>query len=201
VDVKRFSRGALLSLLSPLSWLSLLSAAGCIPVRVPAARGAPHLVLPGTDGRDHPLVDRGAKLTVVEFFSVRCPCQAKHDPRLRDLATAYAPRGVSFVAVDSEAGASAARDRDEAARRGYPYPILVDVGGSAARALGAAYATYTVVVDPAGRLVYAGGIDSDKNHLHDEATPFLRDALDDALAGRPLRRAEGKALGCALLLE
>jgi hypothetical protein len=108
---------------------------------------------------------------------------------------------VAFVAVDSGAGASGARERGAAARRAYPYPILIDARGSVSRALGAEYATYTVVVDRAGRRVYAGGIDSDKTHLQEDATPFLRDALDDALAGRPLRRPEGKVLGCALLVE
>jgi peroxiredoxin len=161
----------------------------------------PDPALPGTDGRIHALVDRDARLTVIEFFSAHCPCQAQHDARLRELASAYSARGVAFVAIDSEVEAGLARDRDEAARRGYAFPILVDAGGAVARALHAQYATYTIVVDRDARIVYVGGIDSDKNHLTAGATPYLRDALDDALAAKPLRRAEGKALGCALLLE
>lgn len=173
--------------------------AACATAKGPVT--APDLTLRDADGRPHQLVDGVAKLTVVEFFSPRCPCQAQHDDRLRAVAADYGPRGVRVIAVDSEVGAGAARAREEAERRRYPFPILVDPGGAAANALAASYATYAVVVDREGRILYAGGIDSDKYHLTDDATPFLRDALDDALAGRPIRRPYGKTLGCALTLK
>jgi hypothetical protein len=162
--------------------------ASCAPAKTPAS--FPNQSLAGTDGAAHALVDPNAKLTVVEFFSIHCPCQREHDARLRALASAYAARGVTFVAVDSEVGANVERDRNEAQRRAYPYPILID----------ADYATYSVLVDHDGQVLYSGGIDSDKSHLQDDATPFLRDAIDDALAGRPMRRTEAKALGCSLEL-
>jgi peroxiredoxin len=180
-------------------WLATGVASPSCAARPP--RSIPEIALPGTDGAVHALVDPGARLTVIVFFSARCPCQAQHDARLRELASAYSERGVAFVAVDSEVDAGLARDHDEAARRGYAFPILVDAGGSVARALHAEYATYTLIVDREARVVYVGGIDSDKRHLTSGATPYLRDALDDALAAKPLRRAEGKTLGCALLLE
>ena len=142
-----------------------------------------------------------AKLTVVEFFSAHCPCQAAHDGRLRELARAYAARGVRFVAVDSEHGATSARDGAEASRRGYPYPIVLDPGGALARELGAEYATYSVVLDAGGRVLYAGGLDSDRSHLTEGAESYVQNALDDALAGRPVRRPEGKTLGCALTVR
>jgi len=162
---------------------------------------APDLTLPDADGRPHRLVEGAAKLTVIEFFSAHCPCQTKHDERLRAIAEEYAPRGVRVVAVDSEIDAGAARAREEAERRHYPFPILIDPNGTAAYALDASYATYALVVDRDGRILYAGGIDSDKYHLTDDATPFLRDALEDALADRPVRRPAGKTLGCALTLK
>jgi hypothetical protein len=172
--------------------------ASCAPAKTPAS--LPSSSLAGTDGAAHALVDPNAKLTVVEFFSIHCPCQREHDARLRALASAYAARGVTFVAVDSEVGASLERDRNEVTRRAYPYPILIDDHGTVARALAADYATYSVLVDHDGQVLYSGGIDSDKSHLQDDATPFLRDAIDDALAGRPVRRTEAKALGCSLEL-
>jgi hypothetical protein len=55
-----------------------------------------------------------------------------------------------------------------------------------------------VVLDAQGRLRYHGGIDSDRSHLHDDAQPYLGDALVDLLSGRSPRVAEGKTLGCAL---
>jgi len=171
----------------------------CAAPRAPAAQlpGAP-LVQPGGDTVDARQLAAGAKLTVLVFFGAGCHCLDQHDARLRALHEQYHPRGVQLFMVDSEASASPERDRSEAERRGYPFPILRDPGGALANRLGAEFATYSVVVDPQGRVLYRGGIDSDRTHLRDDATPYLKDALDDLLAGRSPRVVEGKALGCAL---
>jgi hypothetical protein len=153
----------------------------------------------GTDGAVHEVPSVAAtRLTVIFFFSNHCPCQAAHDDRIRYLYALYLSRGVDMLAVDSEIGATASRDATEAATRRYPFPILIDAGGALARSVGAQYATEAFVVDRGAVVRYHGGIDSDRKALHDDATPFLRDALDDLLADRAPRRAEGKALGCAL---
>jgi hypothetical protein len=139
-----------------------------------------------------------APLTVLVFFSPGCHCLAAHDARLVSIATRYGSRGVQFFMVDSEAKGDDARDQAEAQRRGYPFPMLRDRGATLADRVGAEYASYSVVLDAGGRVLYHGGIDSDRNDLHDDATPYLQDALDDALAGRPPRLAQGKTLGCSL---
>jgi peroxiredoxin len=153
----------------------------------------------GTDGSSHALQPDGAsRLTVLVFFANHCPCQAAHDARLRELYARYHPQGVDVFAVDSEVSASLERDRAEALARAYPFPILIDSGGALARSVGAVYATETVVIDRSATIRYHGGIDSDKRDLHDSAVPFLRDALDDLLAGGSPRRPESKTFGCAL---
>jgi hypothetical protein len=139
-----------------------------------------------------------ADFTVFVFFSPDCHCLAQHDERLRALDAELRPKGVQFVMVDSEVRASTVRDEQEARRRGYAFPIVVDHGAKLADALGADYATYSVVVDRAGRIRYRGGIDSDKNHIHDDAVPYLHSALSDLLEGREPRMANAKTLGCAL---
>jgi peroxiredoxin len=139
-----------------------------------------------------------ANVTVVEFFSAHCPCQRAHDERLNGLYDEYATKGVRVIAVDSEAGASPARANSESSARGYRFPLLADPTGAAARELGATAATYTVVLDRDGRVRYAGGIDSDRVHLTADAKHYVRDAVDDLLAGRSPRVTEGRTLGCAL---
>ena len=157
---------------------------------------APRVALPGTDGEPHAVV--GAHVTVLVFFSEHCPCMRAHDPRLVALANEYASRGVTFFAIDSEVGATVASDAAQARDRAYPFPILVDHDARLARAVGAEYATYSVVLDDAGDVLYRGGFDGDHTHLSATATPYLRDALDDIVARRPVRRAQTEALGCAL---
>ena len=133
------------------------------------------------------------------FFSATALARPRTTARLRRrLHALYHPRGVDVIAVDSEAGATAKGDQEEAARRGYPFPILLDPGGALAKSAGVEFATEALVVDRRGVVRYHGGIDSDRKDLHDDASPFLRDALDDLLADRPPRRAQSKALGCAL---
>lgn len=186
--------------LRALGWLlaAVATLGACAPPPVVGTKLAPRTLL-GTDGASHALTREGtARLTVVVFFADHCPCQAAHDARLRDLFTTYHPRGVDLFAVDSETGATLERDRARAIERAYPFPILLDPGGALAAEVGADYATETVVFDRTGHVRYHGGIDSDRKSLHDDAAPYLRDALDDLLAGRSPRRSESKALGCAL---
>lgn len=140
----------------------------------------------------------GARLTVLVFFSATCHCLRQHDARLRELYEGYRSRGVEVLMIDSEKRASPEEDAAEAARRGYRFPILLDPGGRLADAVGAEYSTYTVIVDPDGRILYRGGIDSDAMHLRPDTQPYLRDALDDLLAGRAPRTAATKSLGCSL---
>jgi Redoxin len=182
-----------------LSLLFMVVLSACA-ARAPNVAVVPHVALesPKGAGIDTRAIDADAKYTVLVFFSAHCPCQRAHDGRLRAMADAYSTRGVAFAAVDSEVRATPERDATEAAKRGYAYPIFVDRGAALARSLGASYATYSVVFDRDGRIRYHGGLDTDRRTLHDDATFFLRDALDDLLAGRDPRVATGKTLGCAL---
>jgi hypothetical protein len=156
------------------------------------------LVRPEGESVDVRQLAAGAPFTVLVFFSTHCHCFDEHEGRLKALYGQYGPRGVQIVLIDSETNASPERDRAEAQRRGYPFPILDDPGARLANQLGAEYATYSVVVDREGRVLYRGGIDTDKTHLRDDTTPYLKDALDDLLAGHAPRVAEGKTLGCSL---
>lgn len=155
--------------------------------------------LAGTDNALHEVAPQGSdKYTVLIFFSADCHVLKLHDERLRRLATHYGERGVRFYGVDPEVGATLDRDRAEAERRGYPFPILLDAGARLARMFGAEYAGHAVVLDRHAEVVYRGGIDSDRIHLTEGTNPYLSDAVADLLAGKAPRIAESKTLGCAL---
>lgn len=154
----------------------------------------------GSDGKAHRLSEAFTDndYLVVTFFSSTCPCQSAHDSRLKDLYAQWSHRKVAFLSVDSEANSSLSADVAEAKRRGYPFPILSDVEGKLADALGARFATYTVILDKTGAIRYRGGLDSDKSHLTENARHYVRTALSQLLAGQSPNPAEGKALGCFL---
>jgi peroxiredoxin len=185
--------------LSALARASLLLAATACSAAPSAVGQLPSAPLASPQGaRDVRQVVAEAPFTLLIFFSRACHCLEQHDERIRALYEAYHPRGVQLVMVDPEVRASPEIDAAEARRRGYPFPLLLDPGAKLADALGAEYATYSVIVDAQGRIRYRGGFDSDKTHLRAGATSYVRDALDDLLAGRPPRVAEAKTLGCAL---
>jgi hypothetical protein len=181
--------------------LIVLACASCAATgRHAVTAEVPSVPLVGEGGEifDARAVAGSARLTVFVFFSPDCRCLTVHEPRLRALFERDRFRGVQFFMVDSEVGGSLGRDAAEARQRGYPFPILLDRGGELADALDAKYASYAVVFDSSARVRYRGGIDSDRTHLHDQATNYLADAVDDLLADREPRVAEGKTLGCAL---
>lgn len=184
------------SLKSVVFGIALSFMGGCASSRPPQT---PTLTLADTTGASTALPGdlSRSKLTVLVFYADHCPCFRVHEDRIKELDKAYGPKGVRFLLVDSEVEASLERDTTSARERSLP-PIALDPGAKLADALGAQYATYTVVLDEAGHVRYRGGLDSDKNRLTDGAKPYLRDALDDLLAGKEPRVAEGKALGCAL---
>jgi len=182
----------------PALLVTALALGACGP-RAPASPVIPELTLVDTAGGTTTVPDdlARAKVTVVVFYAEHCPCFSVHEARLRELVRAYADRGVRVILVDSEVSATRERDARAAAERGLP-AIALDPGGKLADALGADYATFTVVFDEQGRVRYRGGIDSDKARLNDDAAAYVRNAVDDLLAGREPRTPEGKALGCAL---
>jgi peroxiredoxin len=160
-------------------------------------RGVSSVRLAGSDGEIHAIVAE-SRYTVLLFFSADCHILREHDARVRELAARFSAQGVRFLGVDSEVGATVERDREEASRRQYSFPIVVDPGARLAHAYGAEYAGHVVVLDPKGTVVYRGGIDSDRVHLTEDRREYLADALVDLAAGRSPRVAEAKTLGCAL---
>ncbi|HET9933311.1 MAG TPA: redoxin domain-containing protein [Polyangiaceae bacterium] len=161
------------------------------------------LSLRGSDARVHDVRKElaEARFTVFVFAAKSCACLDAHAPRLRALHDEYSQKGVAFRLVDSEVGASPSRAMQLARRSDLGFPALADPGARLADALGAAFASHTVIVDEGGRIRYSGGIDSDAARLHDDAKLYVRDALDDLLAGNPPRQARSEALGCSLELR
>ena len=181
--------------------LAVPALASCVHApAIDQAASLPDTPLLATDRQTYKLSDlvSGAPATVVEFFSSTCPCQDAHDERLIALYQRYQGQGVRFVVVDANYSAALDHDIAEAKNRNYPFPIVVDPGGVLMKALGAKYATYSVLLDPRGRVRYRGGFDSDRHPLSAHPRAYLDDAVGALLAGRDPNPAETKTLGCAL---
>ncbi|HWT25054.1 MAG TPA: thioredoxin family protein [Solirubrobacteraceae bacterium] len=162
----------------------------------------PAFTLPDTDGQPVPLTGDDATATVVVFTCNHCPYALAWHDRINDVARDYADRGVRLLQVNPNDAARHPRDsldamRARVARGEFAGPYLHDESQGVARAYGAQTTPDVFVVGPDGRLAYRGAPDAD----HGDPTlgaEWLRDALDDVLAGRPVRRPETRPVGCSV---
>lgn len=132
------------------------------------------------------------KAVVVVFLSSVCPYARYFASHLRELHERYGPRGVLFVGVDSNGWETKDELAELAQQRGFAFPMIKDEGHEVADLLGARATPEAFLVDSEGRLRYRGWVKSRQE------SPDLQHALDAVLEGRPVRRSETKAFGCAV---
>jgi peroxiredoxin len=161
----------------------------------------PDFTLPDTSGKAVPLRDGEAAATVVVFTCNHCPYALAWHERLQDVARDYADRGVRFLQINANDAERYPRDSVDAMRARveageFAGPYLVDETQEVARAWGATVTPDVFVTDATG-VVYRGAPDGDHNDPSLRAE-WLRAALDDVLAGRPVARAQTKPVGCSI---
>jgi hypothetical protein len=118
------------------------------------------------------------------------------------VARDYADRGVRVLQINSNDAQRYPRDSDAAmAARvdggDFAGPYLRDLSQEVARAYEATVTPDVFVLDAAGRLAYHGAPDGDHRD-EARAAEWLRAALDDVLAERPVARAQTRAIGCTI---
>ncbi len=157
--------------------------------------------LPDTDGNPTPLHVDGVLAAVVVFTCNHCPYALAWHERLQAVARDYADRGVRFLQISSNDAARYPRDSPDAMRERvaageFATPYLHDETQEVARAWGAKTTPDVFVTDATG-IVYRGAPDADHG---DESlnAEWLRAALDDVLAGRPVANPETKPVGCSV---
>lgn len=160
---------------------------------------APDFDLPGIDGGRVALSDYEGKPVAVVFSCCHCPYVVAWEDRLNDAARDYGDQ-VGFVAVNSNAGYLGDSLEDMARRseeKGFVFPFLYDETQEVAAAYGAARTPEVFVFDAGHRLVYHGAPDSSHTDP-DGAEPYLRPALDAALAGTAPEVQETPPVGCTI---
>jgi peroxiredoxin len=163
---------------------------------------APSFELPDTAGDAVRLDPAQAAATVVAFTANGCPyARAWHD-RLQAVARDYADRDVAVLQVVSNDASDHPEDSVEAMRQRvaageFAGPLLHDAAQSAAQAYGATATPELFVVDRAGVVRYHGAPDGDYDDPSQDAA-WLREALDDVLAGREVARPTTSPAGCSI---
>ncbi|WCM92785.1 redoxin domain-containing protein [Acidovorax sp. NCPPB 2350] len=186
-----------------------LAAAGTAQAAAAVGQPAPGFTLTDTAGKTVRLADYRGRTVVLEWTNPGCPFVRKHYDSGNMPATQKDAQGqgVVWLAINSTEKASAdyleppklaawLRERQAA-----PTAVLMDEEGTVGHAYGARTTPHLYIVDPQGTLVYAGGIDSIPSARPadiDRATNYVKAALADVAARRPIATASTQPYGCSI---
>ena len=162
---------------------------------------APAFTLPDARGGDLTLEPSAAAATVVVFTASGCPYALAWHDRIQQVARDYAGRRVTVLQVAGNDETGHPEDRMESMRRRVANgeiagPYLRDAGQEVVAAYGATATPEVFVLDARGVVRYHGAPDADHGDPAENAR-WVRDALDDVLAGRAVRRPRTSPAGCS----
>jgi len=170
---------------------------------------APDFTLQGADGKSYALSAFKGKYVVLEWTNHECPFVRKHydSGNMQSHQKELTGKGAVWLSVISSApGEQGHVDAAKAAeltssRKAAPTAVLLDPSGDVGRKYAAKTTPHMYIVAPDGKLIYMGGIDSipsaDKGDIA-EATPYVKVALSEAMAGKPVSNASTKPYGCSV---
>ena len=177
----------------------LCVACSAVPAETPAiGASAPDFQLTTIDGKPFSLSSaaKAHKAVVLMFISTQCPYSNAYNDQMKDLANAYASKGVLFAGINSNKSEDTAAAVAHAKSHGHTFPIMKDPSNKVADLYDAKRTPEVYVIDPEGKLRYHGRITED--HENPASTPDLKNALDSFLTGKPIARTETKAFGCTI---
>ncbi len=192
-----------------LACTAALFAAASVQAAPSVGQPAPDFTLSDTSGKAVKLSGFRGKHVVLEWTNPGCPYVKKHYnsgnmPAVQKEATA---KGVVWLSINSTEKSS--YDYLEPAKliawqkeRGAQHTALViDEDGTTGKAYGARTTPHMYIVDPQGRLIYAGGIDSIPSSNPEDvkkAVNYVRQGLNEALAGKAISQATTRPYGCSI---
>ncbi|MDP3205589.1 MAG: thioredoxin family protein [Hydrogenophaga sp.] len=193
-----------LAALSPFASLLLPATAQAATV----GQAAPDFTLMDTAGKPVKLSQFKGKPVVLEWNNPGCPFVKKHyQGNMQALQKEVADQGGVWLAINSTRDDSgdymtpAQLGRWMTEQKASPTATLMDEDGKIGQAYAARVTPHMYIVNSQGMLVYAGGIDSIASARVDDipkATNYVRQAMAEIKAGKPLSVANSRAYGCSI---
>ena len=170
---------------------------------------APAFSAVDANGKTVSLADFKGKHVVLEWVNPGCPYVQKHYNSGNMPATQKAAidKGVTWLAVSSTAkdAGDYRAPKDLVGwiqgKGGAPSATLMDDSGKIGRAYGARTTPHMYLIDPQGKLLYAGAIDSKATSNPADiatATNYVNQAVGEVLAGKPVSQPTTRAYGCSI---
>lgn len=173
-------------------------------------QAAPAFDVKDASGKAHKLGDYKGKWLVLEWTNKDCPYVKKHydgSKNMQTLQKTYTGKGVTWLSVISSApgkqgylepaqALATAKEKGSAATA-----ILLDSTGAMGKAYGAKTTPHMFVINPEGKVVYAGAIDNNDSSdpsVIPTSKNYVVEALDAGLSGKNVQTASSKAYGCGV---
>jgi peroxiredoxin len=154
--------------------------------------------LPDGDGKDHSLNSlKGKNGSVLIFVATKCPVSNAYNERMEKLAQDYNAKGIAVLGINSNVSEPADAVKAHASANHLTFPVLKDPGNKIADRLGATVTPEVFFLDAGNKLLYRGRIDNARDTTQ-VSTNDLRNALDAALAGKPIEKTTASAFGCTI---
>lgn len=162
-----------------------------------------------TGGNVHRLADYRGKTVVLEWTNHDCPYVRKHygAGNMQAQQREAAAQGVVWLSIISSAPGKQGHVSPEEAgeltrkRKAAPLAVILDSEGRIGRAYHARTTPHMFIIDATGVLVYMGGMDSISTASPDDipqATQYVRAALQELAAGKPVSTPVTRPYGCSV---
>jgi peroxiredoxin len=189
--------------------LALVIAASTALAAPQIGQPAPDFTLTDSNGKEHKLSDFKGKLVVLEWLNHGCPFVVKHYSagNMQKLQKEYTGKDVIWLSIVSSAPGKQGHMTPEATNAAItekgaaPTAVLIDESGTVGKLYDAKRTPEMFVVNPDGVLIYAGAIDDKKSTDSADiegAVNYVKQALDEALAGKPVSVPKTEAYGCSV---
>ena len=189
--------------------LAMAGAASHTAASATVGDSAPAFSAVDSRGKAVNLADFKGRHVVLEWVNPGCPFVVKHYGAGNMQATqkGAADKGVVWLAINSTSKDHGDYRAPEAmtswmqGHKASANATLMDESGKIGRAYGARTTPHMYVIDPAGKLVYAGAIDSKATANPADiasATNHVNAALAQTLASKAVTVAQTRAYGCSV---
>ena len=191
------------------STLALLVAAGTAVAAPQVGQPAPEFTLTDSNGQSHNLSDFKGKFVVLEWLNHGCPFVKKHydGGNMQGLQKEYTGKDVVWLSIVSSAPGKQGHMSPEETNKtkeekgSAATAILIDEDGTVGKLYDAKVTPELYIINPEGTLVYMGAIDDKKSVDAADvagAKNYVKQALDEAMAGQPVSEATTTAYGCSV---
>ena len=170
---------------------------------------APDFAGSDSNGKAHKLSDYRGKVVVLEWHNQGCPYTKKHydTGNMQKLQKDWTAKGVIWLTIISSApgeqGYVTAEQENEYLKKtnSTPTAALLDPAGVIGHLYGAKTTPHMYVINPTGRLVYEGAIDSKSTADAADiagATNWVQAALTEVAAGKQVATPVTRPYGCSV---